>query len=541
VFQQQVNKYRVIDSYQINKFAGPEVFNALVAKLRKYDRVIIGLHQPSLSQSAQYGITKRSLNFIEALAAKTNVVVVSFASPYSMRYFKGSKAKVIMVAHADGGLEQQAAAQVLFGGIPCNGKLPVGSPAFKAGTGAFSTKSRLSYSAEYPADERSKLWFARVDTLILKAIEDKAMPGCQIVMAYKGDVVFSKSYGYHTYSPSHKVVDTDLYDLASITKIAATINSTMLLTDSYQLQIDAPLSNFLQYTHDTDKANITLRDLLLHQSGLPPGLGFIDKTMIHGKRLSPKYYQRYLHDDFRTPVASRLFIRTSYVDSMIQRIVQTPLLSPEYRYSDLGIMLMQQVIQQITHQRLDSFVTEKFFAPMGLDLCYMPWRQRKEYRCPPTETDKYWRNQTIKGYVNDPTSALMGGVSGHAGLFGNANDLAKLLYMWTNKGYYGGKKYISPETLDLFTHCQDCAANRRGYGFDKPLTDGTGGPCSALASESSFGHSGFTGGLVWADPERELIYVFLTNRTFPKADNNLLVQQNIRTRVQSYFYKAMGY
>ena len=429
-------------------------------------------------------------------------------------------------------------------------------------------KHRLKFGV--PAEvqmERDSL--DRIDDLMADAIAEKATPGGQILVVHKGTVVWHKAYGHHTYTKNRPVRKNDIYDVASVTKIAATLPSLMKLYELGLWSLEDSLSMYFPSTDTIQKGNIRIRELLLHQSGLtsyiPFYLNAIDREKLKGNLFSRRYSWQYnikiddytylnrnvsYRDDvfskkedsiFSVPVAENRFMNADFLDSMMIRILKSPLRNRgEYLYSDLGFYFLGELIPKLSGDRLNVFADRMFFQPIGAQKTgFLPHRLFDQEIIVPTENDKVFRRQLLRGWVHDPNAAMMGGVAGHAGLFSNAADLAKILQMYLNKGKYGGKKYLDKNTIELFTKRQN-DSNRRALGFDKPEPDTLKvNPASQYASMESFGHSGFTGSLVWADPAYDLIYIFLSNRVHPHQYNKTLIQEDYRTRIQDIVYHSL--
>jgi CubicO group peptidase (beta-lactamase class C family) len=412
---------------------------------------------------------------------------------------------------------------------------------------------------------------ARIDEIILKAIENEAFPGCQVLVARKGSIILNRTYGTQVYKGTRGVSSDDLYDLASVTKVAATTQAIMRLVDEGCIDINQKISAYLPYLEKTDKKDLLIRDMLLHQSGLLPFIQFFFETEepvfrrqalfasaisdANPIRVGPgQYLNRYTHykeniisntfsDGFPYKVADNLYICRSWPDTMYHGIAASKLNSrKEYAYSDLGFILLKQMVDSITRVPFDHYLDSVFYRKLGAgNLCFNPLDRFTKASIPPTEDDQLFRKQLVQGYVHDQRAAMFGGIAGHAGLFGNAVDLAKLLQMLLNDGEYAGDRYISSKTLELFTKDPlGINGNRRGLGFDKPEMDILKpGPTCPGASPVSFGHTGFTGTMIWVDPAYDLIYIFLSNRIYPDTNNSKLMDMNIRTNVQQVVYNAI--
>jgi CubicO group peptidase (beta-lactamase class C family) len=411
----------------------------------------------------------------------------------------------------------------------------------------------------------------KIDEIVNKAMEYQAMPGCQILVVRKGSVILNKAYGYHEYNSDNPVTTNDLYDLASVTKVAATTQAVMHLVDEDCIGINQKLSAYLPYLETSNKKDLYIADILLHQAGLQPFLQFYFSTQqpvfrnqslitsfisdINPLKIGPgQYMNRYTqfktniisHNPsplFPNKVADNMYIAKSWPDSMYLGIVGSSLRDrKEYVYSDLGFILFRQMVDSVTRVPFDYLLDSLFYKKLGAGkLCFNPLNRFERQNIVPTEDDQLFRHQLIQGYVHDPRAAMFGGIAGHAGLFGNALDLAKLFQMMLNKGTYAGERYLSEETIDLFTRERlGIKGSRRGLGFDKPEPDITKtSPACMGASSESYGHTGFTGTMIWVDPTYDLVYIFLSNRVYPDASNNKLIEMNVRTDIQQVVYNAI--
>ncbi|MEA3443535.1 MAG: serine hydrolase, partial [Bacteroidota bacterium] len=367
-------------------------------------------------------------------------------------------------------------------------------------------------------------------------------PGCQILIARNGTVIYEKAFGFHTYEKKQEVKLTDLYDLASITKIAASLPGIMQLVETKKIDLDKGFGDYLPDLKKSNKSHVLLKKALTHHGQLQSWIPFYLNTLENNK---PKYdlYRRKKQVGFNTQVADDLFILDSYHDSIFLQITESDLLEKEeYKYSDLGYYLFKKIIEQKTGMDLEDYVKQNLNTPLGANyLCYNPLKDFNKSEITPTENDKIFRNQIVHGYVHDPGAAMIGGVGGHAGMFSNANDLAKFMQMYLNGGKYGGHRYFKSSTIEQFNstpYLKD--ENRRAIGFDKPEMDfEKEGPTFQGISAKSFGHTGFTGTMAWADPDKQIVYIFLSNRIHPDAGNIKLVKMNVRTNIQEAIYKAL--
>ncbi len=355
-------------------------------------------------------------------------------------------------------------------------------------------------------------------------------------------VIHNKAYGYHTYDNKRPVREDDLYDLASVTKIAATTATVMKLTDEGKISVDSTLGTYLpDLTEGTAYNNVVLRHMMTHQAGFHSWLPFFRRTMT-GNEWKPNLYFRSKVSDTLVQVADSLYLGQYWKSYILQRIMKEPIsYRKKYKYSDFGFYMLHRISENIVEMPFEKYVDSVFYRPLGMSsMTYRPLEKFPKSRITPTELDTTFRKQLVHGHVHDQGAAMMGGVSGHAGLFSNANDLGIMMQMFLNKGSYAGVEYIKPETVEKFTSVQfKNNGNRRGIGFDKPVLSGTSGPTCLDAPKSSYGHTGFTGITAWADPDNGLIYIFMSNRVYPIADNKKILRLNVRTDIQQVIYDSI--
>lgn len=536
-YQRYINQFAEMDFWNQSLEHSDRSFANIIDTLGKYDLVIVDLHAMSRLASKQYNVTEEFRHFIEALSGRTRVVLTVFGNPYSLKYFEFLP--WVICGYEDNDASNLAAANALFGAEKIGGRLPVTScKTFQAGFGFFSdTIYRLKLSNPEEAG-LAPAKFQRLDEVIQKAISAKAFPGCQLLVAQNGKVILNKAYGNKLYELADPVKQGDIYDLASITKVAATTMAVMKLYEQKKINLDKTVGDYVKLPDDATIKHLKLKDVLTHQAGLVPFLPFWKATV--GKNLE-QYYRTTPNDTFNVQVADSMFIRYDYPDTMWSMMAHSKVdPHPSYVYSDLDFYTLQKVVEAVSGKKLDDYVRENFYEPMGLTrIGFHPLNRFTRDRMPPTENDSFFRKQIVRGYVHDPGSAMYGGVAGHAGLFSNAYDLAALFQMVLNKGNYNGKRILDSATVKIFTARQS-KISRRGYGFDKPEPDiNKASPCYDGVSLETFGHTGFTGTCVWSDPKYNLTYIFLSNRVYPNAENNLLVKMNVRTELQEAIYKAL--
>lgn len=543
-FKQTLELYADVKMIQIPRSLSAAEEKKLLDACANYDQLIIGFHRTNNSPRRNFGITRQTIAIHQLLSKRQDVISVIFGNPYVLEGFgKLDSTKAILVGYQDTELIQEAAAQVLFGGAVPLGKLPVtASTEFPAGTGLnYAEKIRLGHVMPEEIGIQTAA-LNEIDKIVKQGIKKGAFPGCQVLAIKEGNVFYNKAFGHHTYNKKQEVESTDIYDLASITKIAATTISLIKLEKEGIIDIDLTLGDYLpELVDSTPYQNMVLRQMLAHQAGLFPWIPFYTKTLVEGKP-NPKIYNSSKNDAFSDRVAENMYINADYDTVMLRRITKKALIRKRYKYSDLGYYFIKAIIEKETQTNLDEFVQTNFYQPMGLqNISYHPLKKYAKTRITPTEDDKIFRKQLVWGDVHDPGAAMQGGVGGHAGLFSNALDLGTLMYMLINDGKYAGQQILDPATITDFTRVQFAPRNRRGAGFDKPVRSLDGGPTCDKVSLSSFGHSGFTGTLAWADPEKGIVYVFLSNRVYPNAENWLITSENIRTRIQDAIYRAADF
>lgn len=384
-----------------------------------------------------------------------------------------------------------------------------------------------------------------LDSIAQDAIRQKVFPGCQVLVAKDNKIVYDKSFGYATYDSSEAVFPQMMYDMASCTKISATTLAIMKLYETHALQLTDTIGKFLPWTLGTDKARLTIHDILLHQAGFVPYIPFYKMTQDSLGQLEPHYYSDHYSVDYDTEVTPRLFVKSGFSAQIDSAIVASKLApSPKYVYSDNDFIILERIVHQLTGESLDQYVYEHFYHPLGMDhSMFQPLLHNIDsLAIAPTEDDTLWRHAQVRGTVHDPGAALMGGVAGHAGLFSDADDLSILYRMLLNGGEWNGKRYLKKSTIKKFTS-YNSLISRRGLGFDKPEKDNLVSKekypyPSRFASSATFGHTGFTGTCIWADPKNDLLFILLSNRVYPSAENWKIVHLKIREKMLDAVYEA---
>ncbi|WP_034044658.1 glycoside hydrolase family 3 N-terminal domain-containing protein [Wocania ichthyoenteri] len=537
-FFNELKKYTKVHAIEAEKL------DELMNKLQPYNTVVIGLHRSNESPWKPHKFTDKELVWLHEIARTHAVILDVFVKPYALSDLKTiENIESIVVSYQNSEIAQQKSAQLIFGAFAAKGTLPVSTGEFfKQGHGInnFSIK-RLGYSSPERVGMNS-LKLSKIDSVAQMAVDSMMTPGIQLLVARRGKVIYNKNFGKHTYKGKEKVAFDDVYDVASLTKILATLPVLMQMVEQGIVSLNSKLSEILPEYKKSNKKDITIKQMLSHYARLRPWEPFYYKTLDSvTKRPSSKYYRKVKSDKFNIEVTKDLFLRSDYKDSIPEIIKDSELLDRlRYRYSDFPYYILKKFIEKHYDKGLDEIVQNHFYESLGANYTlYNPYHKISNKKIVPTEIDDYYRYEEVHGFVHDMGAAMQNGVGGHAGVFSNANDVAKIMQMYLQKGFYGGKRYLKPETIDMFNTCYFCEKdNRRGVGFDKPQL-GEEGPTCGCISMTSFGHSGFTGTYAWADPEEEIIYVFLANRTYPKAGKNILLKKNIRTDIQRLIYEAI--
>ncbi len=514
-------------------------------QLRKANLIMINVHGYMRQTNDNYGVPYQTVKLINRLSRNKKVILNVLGSPYAMsRIFGIRYASVLINIPEDGAYQRDLIVQGIFGATGFKGVLPVDASArYKMGDGiVISGGIRMEYTL--PEDlgiERG--WLAKADEIAVEGIREGAYPGCQVLCAKDGKVFYARSFGSFTYKGDRAVKNSDLYDLASVTKIAATTAAVMKLTDEGKMSVDSLLAAYIpDITQGTPFHSVNIRHMMAHQAGLHPWIPFYTQTLKDNKP-DPDVYANALTPQHSNRVAEGMFIDREYRKVILNRIVNSKLSSyRSYKYSDMGFYLLQEIIERKTGKPLNLYVHDAFYNPMGLhSLTYKPRERFPLSTIVPTEFDTIFRKQQLQGDVHDQGAAMLGGVAGHAGLFGNMYHLGAMMQMFCNYGTYGGDRYLQEASVKEFTAAQFASnRNRRGIGFDRPVPGRGPGPTCKSASDASFGHTGFTGITAWADPQTGIVYVFLSNRVYPVAENPKILTLGTRTRIQQVFYDAVS-
>ena len=543
-FQKSLRRYSPVLLQQISKSPKNEEITALLKNIENKNLVILDFQHTSIFPFRKFGLTARSIEIIDFISNHHKTIVVLPSCPYALKQIPDKENIIaIIVSYQDDAEAQDLSAQLIFGGFGAKGKLAVSSgDKYPLYTGIETNKTRLKYSVpeEFGIGINS---IASLEVIIEEGLAEKAYPGCQVIAAKDGIVFFDKSYGYHTYSKKNAVKDDDIYDLASLTKIAATAPAMMKMEEDKKIDPDKKLSSYLQFLKGTDKENMIISEILCHKSGLKAWIPYY-KYVIEEDGIDTTFFNKKISDEFPVRVAENLYTKSLYKYIIFDSIKDSKLREEmDYKYSDLGFYLMAQTIEEISNNPFQIYVDDNFYKPLGLStMGFLPRQHFSLNRIIPTENDKTFRKQLLHGDVHDQGAALIGGVSGHAGLFSSANDMAVLMQMFLDKGNYGGEQFLDTNLILKYTSVQfPLDNNRRGLAFDKPLFDYVEhGPHCKSASPKSFGHSGFTGTYAWADPENGLVYIFLSNRIHPDMNNTKIMDHDLRTRIHQKFYDLLN-
>ncbi|WP_299100436.1 glycoside hydrolase family 3 N-terminal domain-containing protein [uncultured Winogradskyella sp.] len=538
VFLDELKKYTKVHEIKADQL------NEIINKLQNYNTVVVGFHKSNANPWKGFKFSQKEMAWLYEIARTNTVILDVFARPYALNdLLSVENIEGIVMSYQNSKIAQQKSAQLIFGALPAKGKLPVSTGEFfPVGTGeTYNSLMSLTYGLPERVGMDSQL-LSRIDSVANHAVNGKMTPGIQLIVARKGKVVYNKNFGYHTYSKKNKVDSDDIYDVASLTKILATLPVLMELEERGSISLDDRLSKLIPEYRNTNKKNVTLKKMLSHYAQLKPWIPFYYATLdTVTKKPDPKYYRKTRSSEYNVEVTNTLFMRNDYQDSIQKIIRESELLSSlRYRYSDLPYYILKDYLEGFYDKPLSEITQDRFYKSLGANrTTYNPRKKFSLKDIVPTEIDNYYRYKKVHGYVHDMGAAMQNGVGGHAGVFSNANDVAKIMQMYLQKGFYGGKRYFKNETVDKFNYCYYCGNNnRRGIGFDKPQLGEEGPTCGCL-SMTSFGHSGFTGTYAWADPEEEIVYIFLANRTYPQAGKNLLLRENIRTEIQRLIYEAI--
>ncbi len=535
-FQRMLSKYANFRHFSIPfKPAADKDIAWVLEEAAKYKIVIVSVHDMNSKGDRNYGVSPATLSFINKLQEKTKIIVVGFGNPYGMKLYKD--VPNLICGYEDQPESQRVVPQIIFGALPAKGKLPVSiTHDYKMGTGKITQAlGRVSYSgAERVGMNSQKL--QEIDKIVAQGINNQAFPGCQVLVARKGKVVYQKNFGKLRYDADTPVNDETLFDIASMTKVSATLQAVMLLNERGEIDLNEKASTYLPEMKNTNKQDLWVGDILLHQAGLVAFIPFWQKTKAGATFRNEYYIDETVSSKLQ--VSERLFIKPIIKDSVWNWVLQSKLINQydksggyKFTYSDLGLIILQKIVEKITNQPIDEFLEQNLYEPLGMNsTLFNPLNRFPKDNIAPTEKDLLFRNAQIQGTVHDPNAALLGGVAGHAGLFSNTSDLIKLFQMNLQKGFYGGRQYFFSTTIPHFSK-NYTPKSHRGLGWDKAEPGADRPIVASTASAKTFGHSGFTGTVGWIDPERELVFIFLSNRVYQNTANNKINTLKIRKKI----------
>ena len=526
-FDSILNKYTQIKRFESSAYNYDMLtFNELNDDLKFYNTVIIQVTDQSLNDP-------RTIPLLLDLQLNKQIVVCLSGDVQSLKLLNFLKSPLIWSEKKSSGYANFAA-QLIFGGVRATAKLKEDiSPKYMSGLGFESSITRLKYTVPEEVGINSAA-LKKIDDIAAEAIRSKAAPGAVVMVVLDGKVIYNKAFGTRTYTDNTPTRINDIYDLASVTKTSATTMAVMRLFEQEKLKLDTNVGAYIPKARNTNKTDISVREVMLHQAGFIPFIPFY-------RNLLESDYSRDSTAAFPTKVADNYFIRKGYFAQVMwpQMLNSTLANRGKYVYSDLSMYFMKEMVERQSGERMENYVMDQFYKPLGMTRAgFNPRLRYSKEEIIPTEDDRTFRKTLLEGYVHDQGAAMVGGVSGHAGLFSSTNDLAILYQMLLNRGSYGGTEFFKPSTVDMFTAKQS-DVSRRGLGFDRWDPESTKGYPSRLASPQTFGHTGYTGTCVWVDPKYNLVYIFLSNRVNPGVSAKL-IELNIRGRIQDVIYEAIG-
>ncbi len=549
LFQKRLSDYTTVEHYNLNEFSSNASKSQLLNELKAFNLVIIGVNGSWMSPGSKFHLSETQIELVDQLAEAKNSILVHFGNPYALTYFKNlSQLKSILVSYGENSLYYDFAAQTIFGAHTSSGKLPVSvNEYYKAGSGYTLNKiDRLAYGIPEEKGFDSKKLISVIDSFANMGIQEMIFPGCQILVAKKGAIVFHKAYGYYTYSKQTPLKESAIYDWASLTKITGPLPLLMQLYDQNKFNLDEPISKLYIPLRFSNKKDITWRETLSHQAQLQPWINFYAAAKSGTKKEQQNIFRKRPSKEFNIRISEHLYEHKDYKTIMIDSILKSDLLpEKKYKYSGLAFYLFPEIIQLEFRETFDNVLQQNILKPLGANtVTFHAYNKFRKSDIVPTEQDNFFRKELLQGFVHDEGCSMFGGVSGNAGLFGNTNDLAKIMQMYLQKGSYGGQQFIQTSTMDEFTSVQYLDnENRRGLGFDKPYLENSekeikdAYPATAVSTKS-FGHSGYTGTFAWADPENELLFIFMSNRVYPSRNNTKLFDLNFRPELQQAIYNC---
>jgi beta-glucosidase-like glycosyl hydrolase/CubicO group peptidase (beta-lactamase class C family) len=535
--QRMKDDYNATIFFADNDIKSNEDIAAYVNKISKdYKKIVVGIHNLTRAPATNFGLNEIQVNLVNQLN-NPNALIIQFGNAYAAKNW--CDAKNLVICYEDDDIIQQVAADLLQGKLSFKGVLPV------------TVCEKLTFGKGIVAAGKTTLtnqWgmdmarINKIDSIAFDAIDKKAAPGCVVLVLKDGKIAFQKAYGNTNYVTKEPVTIESVFDMASVTKICATTISVMKLYDEGKLDLKKTLGDYLPFVRGTNKEHLPISKILLHQAGLVSYIPFYKETIDSSGKPLPGIYADNKKDSFTVRVADHFYMSSNWLDTIQQRILKSPVgPADKYVYSDNDFIFLGKIVEELSGMSLDAYAKSSFYTPMSLaSIGFKPLQKHPIGRIVPTEDENKFRQQLLRGDVHDPGAAMLGGIAGHAGLFSNAYDIAAIMQMLMNGGTYNGRRYLQKETVELFTRYQS-NISRRGYGFDKPEKDNDSRkePYPTLsASPKTFGHTGFTGTCTWADPENNLVYVFLSNRVNPSG-SDVLLKMNVRPKIHETIYQAI--
>ena len=528
---------RIKKDYNATVFYGGD--SDLLSKLQPFKKIVIGIHNVGRYAASNFGFTKNNLDVLNAIQQKENSISFLFGNAYALKYM--CDVANMVVCYEDDEIVQGTAADFLQGKLFYKGTLPVTvCENLKYGFGIETAAAKPLFE-KLATDKVNQTVLYKIDSIATDGITKLGMPGCVVLALKDGKIAYEKAFGNFTYDKKTPVTINTVYDLASVTKICATTLSIMKLYEEGKLDLKKKLSDYLPETKSTNKSDLIIEDILLHEAGLVAYIPFYKETLDATGKALPTVFTSVANDSFSIAVTENLYMKNAWKDTIYKRILTSAVgLKGKYIYSDNDYIFLGKVVEHLTGMPMDKYVLQNFYEPMQLKSTgYDPLLRNNLEDIAPTENEKIFRTQLIQGTVHDPGAAMMGGVAGHAGLFSNAYDLAAIMQMLLNGGSFKGKQYFKKQTVDLFT-AYNSNSSRRGFGFDKPEKDNATRKepyPSIQSSPLTFGHTGFTGTSAWADPETGMVFVYLSNRVYPDGSNTML-KLNVRSKIMDVLYEA---
>lgn len=541
LFLKDLASHYHIGYMQVPKSVEKKDYVQILDQLASYRNVIVAVLQTSQYLKNQYGVTQEMTDFLSVLPNDKSLALSYMGNPYGLEKIGDLEPYgAIAVGYQYNKNTMESMIAAVMGRSDFEGHLPVSVAGFPVKTeGHYRTIERTEKNTNI--SRLSSYATAKIDSMVQHAIDEKIIPGCQILAMRKDTIVFAKNYGYLTYENIHPVNDATMYDVASMTKPLATTLAMMRLYEEGYYNLNDKIGKYLDYLAGTDKEKITIAELLTHTSGLSAFIPFYKEISSSGKWVDG-YLQKESTGNFTIVVADSVYLRSDFPSIVRKRIAKSKLGEKKYVYSDLNFILLKDIVEKLSGMSLDDYLMENFYLPLGLERTrFNPWKYIDKANIAPTEEDDYFRNQLIQGYVHDQSAAVLGGVGGNAGLFSTAHDVSVLLSMLMHGGQWQGKRYFMEKTVHHFvtTHpMHGCA--RRSYGFDTPSFAQKNPVLPVMAQKHTYGHQGFTGTVFWCDPDEDLIYVFLSNRVYPDAEPNKLSKSRLRLLVHEVIYQDLA-